>query len=198
LIVNRRYSIPHITLYPGDYYATDKPAIISTVLGSCVSACIYDPKKKIIGMNHFMLSNRRYAQHMPVCLTEAGRYGIHAMELLINSMLNLGAERKNLLAKAFGGGALFKDVRDNFFCVGEINCRFINEFLKNDGIPLVSSDLGGETGRVIRFVSDDYSVYSKKIQVQDKATSLVAKERQYWSNSIKREEEKTPEVMLWD
>ena len=152
---------------------------------------------KIIGMNHFMLSNRRYAKHMPVCATEAGRYGIHAMELLIDNMLDLGAERKNLLAKAFGGGSLFKDVGDNFFCVGEINCRFIYEFLKNDCIPLVSSDLGGETGRVIRFVSHDYSVYSKKIQVQDKATSLVAKERQYWSNSIEIEEETPVEVDIW-
>jgi len=93
-------------------------------------------------MNHFLLSNRRYAKNLPVCLSEAGRYGIHAMELLINEMLQKGAKRGNLRAKAFGGGTMHgvSTTQDNFFCVGEVNVRFIREFLKKRGY---TADCGG-------------------------------------------------------
>ncbi|HBA54772.1 MAG TPA: chemotaxis protein CheD, partial [Syntrophorhabdus aromaticivorans] len=171
--------VQHITLYPGDYHVSKQNVIVSTLLGSCVSACLYDPVTRIIGMNHFLLSSKRYAKDMPVHLTEAGRYGVHAMELVINDMLKLGAKRHNLKAKAFGGGAVLETAPgfDNFLCVGEVNCRFIMEFLKNDGIPLVSYDLGGQTGRVIRFSSHDFSVLVRKIKVTT-TSKLVQKERQ--------------------
>jgi chemotaxis protein CheD len=83
--------------------------LITTLLGSCVSACLYDPYNKIVGMNHFLLSSRRYSREMPVCITEAGRYGIHSMELLMNEMWNQGAKRGNLKAKAFGGSTMMKN-----------------------------------------------------------------------------------------
>ena len=57
-------------------------------------------------MNHFLLSNHRYARAMRFAETEAGRYGIHAMELLINEMLKMGASRLTMEAKVFGGGAV--------------------------------------------------------------------------------------------
>ena len=89
-------------------------------------------------MNHFLLASRHYAKNESLCHTEAGKYGIHSMELLINGMMKLGARRENLKAKAFGGASMIVDRtrRDNFVCVGEVNSRFIVEFLKTDGIPL--------------------------------------------------------------
>jgi chemotaxis protein CheD len=187
-----------VNILPGEYYATNTPVMIRTLLGSCVAACLYDPVNRIIGMNHFLLSNRRYAKALPVCLSEAGRYGIQAMELLINDMLKLGAKRQNLKAKAFGGGSIYlnSDKKDNFFCVGNVNTRFIREFLKNDGIPLVNEDLGGEAARIIHFMFEDYSVHVKKI-AKTQTNSVVQHERQCWEKAIEIQERVKPAVEVW-
>jgi len=187
-----------VNIKPGEYHVSTRSIIISTLLGSCVSACLYDPVKKIIGMNHFLLSNRRYARHISICITEAGKYGIHAMELLINDMMKLGAKRENLQAKAFGGGTVLQSagITDNFFCVGEVNTRFILEFLKNEGIPLISSDLGGYTGRVINFHFDDFSVYVRKIQ-KTINPKLVKKEKEFWQRNIETQEKNIAEPDIW-
>jgi len=147
-----------------------------------------------------LLANRRYAREMPVNRTEAGRYGVHAMELLINEMLKKGADRRHLHAKVFGGGAVLGSVsKDNFQCVGSVNERFIREFLKTEGIPLESEDLGGTLGRVIKFRTDTFAVYRRFIQKTQ--TYLVEKkERHYWQDSIKEhvKEEKGPDVILFN
>ena len=135
-----------VVLKPGEHYVSAETAVVvSTLLGSCISACLYDPVRRIVGMNHFLLANHRYSRETPVCLSEAGRYGIHSMELIINGMMKMGAGRQRIRAKVFGGSSMLpaSDTSCNFACVGEVNCRFIVEFLKNDGIPLISSDLGG-------------------------------------------------------
>lgn len=188
----------HVHLLPGDFYASNEPVIIRTLLGSCVAACLYDPVKRVVGMNHFMLSNRRYARNIPSVLSEAGRYGIHAMELLINEMLKLGAKRQNLKAKAFGGGSIYLNTesKDNFFCVGDVNSRFIREFLKNDGIPLVAEDLGGERARIIHFLYDDFSVHVKKIN-KTTAPNLVQNERQFWLRTIEKQESAEAPTEVW-
>lgn len=187
-----------VNILPGEYFASNRPVTIRTLLGSCVAACLYDPVNKVIGMNHFLLSNRRYARNLPTCLSEAGRYGIHAMELLINDMLRHGAKLGSLRAKAFGGGSMYLNAgtRDNFFCVGEVNMRFIREFLKNEGIPLVAEDLGGEKARVIHFLFEDYSVHVKKTAAS--AAALLRKEHQYWLKSIEAQEKAKTRAEVWE
>jgi len=197
--IEKRESGIHIAIMPGEYYATDQSAMIRTLLGSCVAACLYDPVNKVIGMNHFLLSNRRYAKEMPVCLSEAGRYGIHAMELLINEMLKKGARKENLRAKAFGGAAMYRvsETQDNYYFVGDVNVRFIREFLKNEKIPLMAEDLGGETGRIIHFLSDDYSVHLKRIW-KISASTIGREEHQFWKKSIESQEKAKPQVDVWE
>lgn len=187
-------NLTRFAIKPGEHYVTGQDVIISTLLGSCVSACLYDPFKKVIGMNHFLLSNRRYAKNMPYYITEAGRYGIHAMEILINEMLKKGAKRDNLHAKAFGGSSLLQPSGEvgNFSCVGDVNARFIKDFLENEGIPLVSDDLGGDRGRVIYFHFSDFSVYVRKIQ-KTVNTKLGIREKQFWKKSIESQEKKVSE-----
>jgi hypothetical protein len=99
-----------------------------------------------------------------------------------------GVRRDNLQAKAFGGGSLLETVTDgdNFFCVGDVNARFIQEFLANEGIPLVTADLGGNAGRVIHFCFDDFSVYVRKIQ-KTINLRLIDEERHFWKNSIEKQ-----------
>lgn len=186
-----------IVIKPGEYRVAEGGVVFSTLLGSCVAACLYDPVNRIAGMNHFLLSNTRYARKMPAYLMDAGRYGVHSMELLINDLLALGADRRRLRAKAFGGGSLFSAPSgDNFFCVGEVNCRFIVEFLENEKIPLLSADLGGSQGRVIYFDTQDFSVYVRKIKRTVNA-KLYSRERRFWQERIRRQEQESAAPELW-
>jgi chemotaxis protein CheD len=197
--ITAKNNIKHVSIHPGGYFASRENIIISTILGSCVSACIYDPVVGVVGMNHFMLSNKRYARDMRYYLTEAGRYGVNAMELVFNEMLKLGARHENLRVKAFGGSSLLglSMNMDNFLCVGEVNCRFILDFLKNEGIPLVASSLDGESGRVIRFSSADFSVLMRNIG-RTRIPKVAKDEKQFWLRSLEtQQKEETEEPNLW-
>lgn len=165
-----------VTIGPGESYVTKKDEIISTLLGSCVAACLYDPVNHVIGMNHFLLAQQHSGLNASLLSTESGRYGIHAMELLINQMLKQGAQRINLKAKAFGGGDVLKLGRGK--SVGAVNCEFIKIFLSTECIPLVASSLGDNIGRNIFFLASDFSVYVKKIQYEEE--QVVIKQEQHF------------------
>lgn len=189
--------LPTVVIRPGEYYAAKGAFVVSTLLGSCVAVCLWDSVAKVAGMNHFLLANKRYARDLPVSITEAGRYGVQAMELMINEMMGLGAEKKRLKAKAFGGGNVLASVStDNFNCVGSVNGRFIREFLKTEGIPLESEDLGGDLGRVIRFRTDTYAVYRRFIR----KVSTIRVEKQelsFWKQSIEQHKIEEPKSILF-
>jgi|TARA_Y100000310_G_scaffold335429_1_gene417481 chemotaxis protein CheD len=194
----REKSLHRVTIHPGEYHVARQEMIISTLLGSCVSVCLFDPKSCISGMNHFLLATRKYTKTDPVIISNAGRYGIHAMELLINDMLRQGAERSRLSAKAFGGASMMQvaPAGDNFPIIGEVNARFIREFLKSERIPLVASDLGGKIGRVIHLHCGDFSVYMKRMG--DKAEHRVEQEeRGYWEHCIEEHEHEKPQADFW-
>jgi chemotaxis protein CheD len=188
-----------VIVHPGDHYVTREATTISTLLGSCVAVCLFEPVARVMGMNHFLLAHRRYARDLPVLASEAGRYGVHAMELLVNGLLQHGAERRRLQAKAFGGSNLLgrcTDGSDNFLCVGSVNMRFIREFLSADRIPLVASDLGGSEARQIHFVGSDYSVYLRRIPMAQ-SSSLAARERSLWQRSMEEHEQAATPAECW-
>jgi len=192
-----------VIISPGEFYASKVPVTISTLLGSCVSACLFDPVNRVIGMNHFMLSNRRYSKNKSISETEAGRYGIHAMELLINQMLKLGGEKRYLQAKAFGGSTFF-DSSNSSECilnVGEVNSKFIREFLAYEEIPLLAENLGGKEGRVIHFSYADFAVYMRKIRSVDRKRRIAIRDKDCWLHAIAEQEKHLVEmknVELWD
>lgn len=172
---------------PGEYCVSKDDIVIGTILGSCVSACLYDSVNRIVGMNHFLLSGKQNNDTDKIWLSEAGRYGIHSMEIIINGMLRLGADKKNMRAKAFGGASILptRDRKNGFASVGETNSRFVIEFLKNEGIRLVSSDLGGYEGRAIRFHSSDYAVFQRKIK-RIIMPDLAVREEKYWQRETRK------------
>ncbi|HUW42154.1 MAG TPA: chemotaxis protein CheD [Rectinemataceae bacterium] len=186
-----RYSADHagrIVVQPGGQFVTREKTVVSTLLGSCVAVCLYDESSGVSGMNHFLLAHHRYPRHLPMTASEAGRFGIHAMELLVNEMMKLGADRKRLKAKAFGGGHLFVSVcLDNFPCVGDVNRRFIKEYLALEGIPLVSEDLGGERGRVIYFHTDTHQVFRRYVR-HGRLDTVLDEEHGLWESSIRSHE----------
>jgi len=178
------HGLPRVEVQPGGRYATNTPIDIKTLLGSCVAACLYDPVAKVAGLNHFLLAAPRYSRNMPFTATEAGRYGIHAMELLINDMMKLGATRKGLRAKIFGGASVLGfSCTDRFDCVSEVNQRFIRDYLATERIPIVSEDLGGNLGRVIHFQSDSFKVLRRFIQKRE--TEVIEKdELKFWKTAV--------------
>jgi chemotaxis protein CheD len=132
-----------IRLLPADYVVSDQPLALVTLLGSCVAACLYDPALALGGMNHFMLPGG--ASGDAVC----ARYGVHAMELLINDLLKRGARRPQLRAKVFGGG----NVLSGFHAdpIGTRNARFVLEYLAAEHIPVLAQDLGDIHARKVGF-----------------------------------------------
>ncbi|MBU2978584.1 chemoreceptor glutamine deamidase CheD [Alteromonas sp. C1M14] len=152
-------------ILPGQYYVTQEDKLIVTVLGSCVAACIFDPITEIGGMNHFMLpSNKSVCKNA----SHAHRYGIHAMEVLINDCLRLGAERKRLVAKVFGGAKVLPGFVQND--IGATNTTFVLDFLKTENIPILSSDLMKTYARKVYFTPSDGSVLMKRIRTVNNST----------------------------
>lgn len=132
----------HIQLTQGDTYISSEPnEVLTTVLGSCISACIRDPMAGVGGMNHFLLPEGSGSDR------NAERYGVNAMELLINGLLKQGASRRNLEAKIFGGANVMAGLSD----VGTRNAAFAEQFLADEGIALLGGSTGGELPRRIRF-----------------------------------------------
>lgn len=143
-------------ILPGEFYVTNKTEMITTVLGSCVSACIYDPVHHWGGMNHFMLPGSDGALQSDV----SARYGLYAMEILINEILKLGSRKEDLRAKLFGGGQIIAQMTD----VGIKNIRFAKKYLLAEGITLENSDLGLIYPRKINFFPASGKVMVKRLQ----------------------------------
>lgn len=135
-----------IKLLPADYVVTDRPVALVTLLGSCVAACLYDPVAALGGMNHFMLPG---GGNPTSGNDTSARYGMNAMELLINDLLKRGAQRQRLMAKVFGGG----NVLSGFYAdpIGTRNARFVLEYLRAEGIPVAAQDLGDNQARKVCF-----------------------------------------------
>ena len=128
----------------GEYCVTDDPSVmLTTILGSCVAACMRDPVARVGGMNHFLLPGVDNRSQTP----RGGEYGVHLMELLVNGLLRHGARRERLQAKLFGGSATMRGLCD----VGVLNSRFAEHFLHHEGILYVGGSLGGDRGRRIQF-----------------------------------------------
>lgn len=157
-------------LLPGEFYVTDQPEMITTVLGSCVSACIYDPNLKLGGMNHFMLPGSEAANDQD----GSTRYGLFAMESLINEILKRGALKRNLKAKLFGGGQILENMSD----IGQKNIRFAKTFLFSEGIPLESNDLGLVFPRKVNFFPTTGRVMVKRLQSLHNNT-IELREKEY-------------------
>lgn len=156
---------------PGDLYASKGNIVIVTVLGSCVSACLIDPVARIGGMNHFMLPERADSSAL---LGDPARYGAHAMEMLINNLLSMGAQRNRLEAKVFGAGRVLPGMSD----VGARNSQFAMAYLERERIPLKAQDVGGVHARKVYMFVETGRVLVKEI-TQLRNDTVISRERAY-------------------
>ena len=150
---------------PGEFYVTKQDELVSTVLGSCIAACIYDPVMGVGGMNHFMLPTSLKFDEIDPDNTDC-RYGNWAMEILLNEIIKNGGIRKNLQVKLFGGGKIIRSMTD----VGMGNIRFANAYVKEEGLNLVAHDVGGPWPRKIIFHPETGSVKMKKLRTMHNDT----------------------------
>ncbi len=131
-----------INLVQGEYAVSgDGNVALTTILGSCVAACMRDPRAGVGGMNHFLLPGALVGE------SEGKERGVHAMELLINALLQAGARRDHLEVKLFGGARMMKNLSD----IGAKNAAFASDFLRQERIVYLGGSLGGEQARRIRF-----------------------------------------------
>ncbi|OYY92481.1 MAG: chemotaxis protein CheD [Hydrogenophilales bacterium 28-61-23] len=171
---DRNFNIEAAKILPGEYYVSGRDMLLVTVLGSCVSACIRDPKTGIGGMNHFMLpeggGDRRDL------LSNSARYGGYAMEVLINQLVKLGADRKRLEAKVFGGAAVLRGFTT--VQVGEMNSEFVLDYLRTERIRVVAEDLLDVYPRKVYYFPATGRVMVRKLKAVHNNT-IVERERDY-------------------
>jgi len=170
---DRSFNCEAAKILPGEYYFTCEDMMITTVLGSCVSACIRDRLSGIGGMNHFMLPDGGSDPDSPI--SSSMRYGTYAMEILINEVLKAGAKRENLEAKVFGGGAVLRGF--NAINVGERNAKFVRDYLRVENIRITAEDLNDIWPRKVNYFPRTGKVMVKKLKNTDAA--LESKERAY-------------------
>lgn len=171
---DRNFDCEAVKILPGEYFATTSNTLIVTVLGSCVSACIRDRVSGVAGMNHFLLPNDGNTDDN--ILSDSARYGVFAMEILINHLMKLGARRENLEAKVFGGGNVLKGF--STINVGERNAEFVLEYLANESIPVIARDLLDIYPRKVYFFPETGRVLVRKIKTLHNNT-IIERESEY-------------------
>ena len=136
-------------ILPGEFYVTMHDEMVTTVLGSCISACIRDRVFGVGGMNHFMLPvDRDTTSSVAVHgATPAARYGGFAMEALINEILKAGGRRDNLDVKIFGGGQIL----NNMTAIGRMNIDFVRHFIETENLTLLAEDVGDVYPRKVQY-----------------------------------------------
>jgi chemotaxis protein CheD len=145
LLATTRDGFRRINVNQGETRVSDEPdVVLTTVLGSCIAACLHDPVAKLGGINHFLLAEPGGNEPDTVSMQ---RYGVYAMEVLINAMLTMGAARSRLRARLYGGASMLDGFRD----IGGANAQFARRFLRDEGIALVGEDVGGTGARRVEF-----------------------------------------------
>jgi len=180
---NIKFQLELVTIYPGEFHATSQERIIYTLLGSCIAVVLYDPVKKIGGMNHFMLPDTINKERF--YLSKSGKYGMYAMELLINELIKMGGVKKNFQAKVFGGGSVLGSVGGHVSKVPENNIKFALAFLEEEKIPIIASNVGGSEARKVYFFTKESRILLKKISKSQSAP--IASDESAYFNKIRTE-----------
>lgn len=177
----------HVQITQGSAYVTADPhEVLTTVLGSCIAACIRDSQSGVGGMNHFLLAEGSGDDR------DATRYGVNAMELLINGILAKGGLRSRLEAKLFGGANVIAGLSE----VGSANARFAERFLADEGILLVGGDVGGIYPRRVQFWPVSGRARQRALPVAGGA-SLVEGELAAARENLKREQGPSHDLELF-
>ena len=173
-----KLSLHVIKLFSGDWYVSNRnDEMLSTILGSCVSACVRDPYSGVGGMNHFLLPGD---ESMDAAASDAARYGVFAMETLINGIMKAGGHRNRLEIKIFGGG----NVTSNTAQIGSKNAQFILRFLEKEGYRVASQDLEGSLPRSLHYYPLSGKVMMRKLK--RKEDLMISESEEQYRQSLSK------------
>jgi chemotaxis protein CheD len=161
-----------VKVLPGEFFVHDEDILITTTLGSCIAACLWDRERRVGGMNHFMLPDGPGGAGSAA--DASGRYGAFAMDQLIGELVKRGASRLTMEAKVFGGGAVIEGMSS--LNVGERNTRFVLEYLATERIPVVSKDVLDIHPRKVCFLPATGKAMVKRLAPAH-ADALLAQDR---------------------
>ena len=164
---------------PGYHKVMHTPDVaITTLLGSCVAACVRDRRSGVGGLNHFLLPRDR---------SEGGgfsaRYGVNAMEVLVNDILRTGARKEALEAKVFGAANVLANAELNN--VGAQNSEIVIKYLRDEGIRLLAADLGGDRARRVFFFPSTGSV--KVLNMSNSDTARASQQEVSLEQQLRKE-----------
>jgi chemotaxis protein CheD len=163
------FKIESVKVLPGEFFVDNQDLLITTTLGSCIAACLWDRERHVGGLNHFMLPEGPSGGG-----GSGGRYGAFAMDQLIGEMIKRGANRSTMEAKVFGGGSIIDGM--NSIQVGELNTQFALDYLRTERIPVVSKDVLDIYPRKVAFLPKTGKALVKRLQPAT-APALVAQEQ---------------------
>jgi chemotaxis protein CheD len=168
-------------ILPGEFYITRSNVAITTVLGSCISACIRDPSAGLGGMNHFMLPEETHGKStwLDQDAGLATRYGSFAMECLINGLLKLGARRERLEVKLFGGGHILNAEMN----VGDRNIEFARRWVKAEGYGVAAEDVGLNVPRRVVYFPESGKVRVKYLRAPE-CHDIALREQSYLQKAV--------------
>jgi len=146
-----------VYLLPGQLHASAEPCQIRTILGSCVSICLWDQRQRIGGMNHFLLPASRQGE------AASRRFADVATEVLLGKLLRMGCRPQDLQAKIFGGSSMFQSQNRYAASLGARNVAAALDLLKKAAIAVSAQETGGTQGRKIVFHTDDGMAWSRRI-----------------------------------
>ncbi len=178
---NKAYGVHVVKIFSGEWGVSHKhDEMFSTILGSCVSACVHDPISKIGGMNHFLLPNEGGANEGGGA-GESARYGVYAMEMLINAMMKAGGQKNRFEFKLFGGG----NVINHSAKIGSKNAAFVRKFMRDEGYSVLSEDLEGEQPRSLHYYPTTGKVMMRKLQ--RKEDFIIVEEESKYQRKIDKQ-----------
>lgn len=141
-----------VYVHPGQIHVAAHATLVSTVLGSCVAVCLWDPVARVGGMNHFLLPTGK-----------GPRYGNEAMTLLLEEMTSRGAFVARIVAKVFGGACVIPGFTGERKAIGTMNTEAALQFLAAHSIPVRAEQTGGKRGRKLLFHTGTGQAYVKEI-----------------------------------
>lgn len=150
-------SPPSVYLFPGQIFTSIEPAMVSTILGSCVAVCLWDRDAGVGGVNHFLLPAN------PSRGASDARYGNTAMARLIEMMVERGASVRHMVAKIVGGASVLNVYSATRRSIGEQNVIVAREFLERLEITVAGDQTGGRRGRKLLFHTGNGNAYVKEI-----------------------------------
>lgn len=148
-------TIPRHYLYPGTLFVHKRPHLVTTVLGSCISVCLWNQTAQLGGINHYLLPLWN-GEGLPT-----PKYGNIAIEKLVEKVKAISRPGDKLIAKVFGGASMWEKT-EGLLAIGQRNIEYANETLEKHGIPIVGIDVGGYQGRKVIFNTGDGTVLMRR------------------------------------